>query len=90
MTFLPPRNAQPIHRYNGIALLRETAIRAHLVMPETELENKWFNEGTDINQCGDFKDRLLHAVEVKARIKFTNPICSTCGHEPCICRTPLI
>lgn len=88
--FLPPKNAQPIHRYTGVALLRETAIRAHLVMPETELENKWFDEGTDIEKCGDFKDRLFHAVEVKARIKFNNPICSTCGHEPCICRVPLI
>lgn len=90
MTFLPPRTAQPIHRYNGTALLRETAIRAHLVLPETELENKWFEEGTDNKKCGDFMERLFHAVESKPKIKFTNPVCSTCGHEPCICRIPLI
>lgn len=88
--FLPPKNTIPIHRYRDISLLRETAIRCHLVMPETELENKWFEEGTDINKCGDFKERLFNAVEVKARIKFIDIICPTCGHEPCICRVPLI
>jgi hypothetical protein len=43
-------------------LLMETALRNHLCLPETEEEEKWFNETCDITESGDFLERLFNCL----------------------------
>ena len=46
-------------------ILRELAIRGRYILPETEKEIDWFDEGTNLNKCPDFLKRLLNALEIK-------------------------
>ena len=48
---------------NHKALLRELMVRGKFMFPQTEEEERWFEEGTDLKKCPDFLKRLLDAVE---------------------------
>lgn len=39
-------------------LLRETVFRCQLAFPESEQDLKWFDEGTVIQNSGDFFERI--------------------------------
>lgn len=54
-------------------LLRETVLRCNLVMPTSEEELKWFDEGCGIQNSGDFFERIYK------RLNLGTENCKYCG-----------
>lgn len=48
----------------GGSLLRETAMRANLAMPENDQDLKWFEETCDRKKSGDFMERLFDGLRL--------------------------
>ena len=48
----------------GWPLLRETAMRANLALPETEQDLQWFDEGVSVKNSGDFMERLFESLDL--------------------------
>ena len=54
-------------------LLRETVLRCNLIMPTSEEELKWFDEGCTVQKSGDFFERIYK------RLNLGTENCKYCG-----------
>jgi len=60
-------------------LLRETVLRCNLIMPTSEEELKWFDEGCTIQKSGDFFERIYKRLNIgPENCKY----CGGSGYDP--------